>query len=250
MAKEYLFHFHSELGDWCYSSGRASVSYLGYTFAPQPIRQTDYKRGSRDAEIEVEMPLTLEPAASFVLSNPARAIWLSTYQNGVTPVLKFSGKVVSASFKRKKALATLKARAIGETGQTEVPLRRFSNLCPFNLGDSDCGADLEALKVTVPATAFDGDLTITHANIGAEDEGYFSYGFARQGDVVACVVNHSGNSVSLLVGVGLKNGAGDADIDLYPGCDKLLATCDGFGNKANFGGFPHIPAPDPISGEF
>jgi len=30
----------------------------------------------------------------------------------------------------------------------------------------------------------------------------------------------------------------------YPGCDKQLSTCDAFGNAANFGGMPFIPAPE------
>ena len=30
----------------------------------------------------------------------------------------------------------------------------------------------------------------------------------------------------------------------WPGCDKSMATCTGFGNVANFGGCPFIPAPE------
>lgn len=35
------------------------------------------------------------------------------------------------------------------------------------------------------------------------------------------------------------------EITLYPGCDKIRATCkDKFNNEANFGGFPYVPDPE------
>ena len=41
--------------------------------------------------------------------------------------------------------------------------------------------------------------------------------------------------------------AGDG-VTMYPGCDKLLATCTGFNNAVNFGGQPFIPPPEVVLG--
>jgi uncharacterized phage protein (TIGR02218 family) len=133
--------------------------------------------------------------------------------------------------------------------------RIFQRTCPWNLGDTHCGIDLNAPgrngsgAVSQVFGAFDFATT----GLGALAAGVFTRGRlvwtsgANDGLAVE-VKSHSAAGATARISLFLPTPdpiqPGDT-FTVTAGCDKRLETCrDRFSNVINFGGFPHIPGND------
>lgn len=131
--------------------------------------------------------------------------------------------------------------------------RRFNAACPAALGDSRCGVDLTAWRVSASVTTTDGVTLINVAALAAQPKGLYCAGTLRwtsgaNAGFAQDVRDHDRNAgaaaISLWTAPPAPISVGDA-FAITAGCDKHLATCrDRFANAANFRGFPHIPGND------
>lgn len=162
----------------------------------------------------------------------------------------FAGRVATVQIKRTSAMITINSHM--EILQRTMPRNVYQSACRFTLFDTGCTLSAAASKqsgavavggvinngkfgqtqVTVPANYWTlGRLVWTSgANVG------FS-AMIRRFDVATGIVTLIAPMPFTVV---------DGDLfDIYPGCDKTLATCTNtFANAANFGGQPFIPAPE------
>lgn len=133
--------------------------------------------------------------------------------------------------------------------------RIVQRACPWELGDSHCGVDLNAAanhgSGTVQTVISDFDFAA--AGIESFASGTFSRGkltlvSGNNAGLAIEVRAHSQGStasrLSLFLPAPRPIEAGDT-FSITAGCDKKFATCIGrFNNAVNFGGFPHIPGND------
>lgn len=130
--------------------------------------------------------------------------------------------------------------------------------CRYELGDSRCTVDIDALAVSGAVTAI---ATINASTAStrrffsdsgrSEADGYFAYGIltwltganaGAQGEIKDFV----SGQFTLWQPMNHAIQIGDT-YSAVPGCDKAAATCKAtFSNYVNFGGFPDVPGQDAI----
>lgn len=132
---------------------------------------------------------------------------------------------------------------------TQPLLRTYAATCNADLGDTRCGKDISSLIIVATVTdvtsrrRFDCSLATDSSSGTAGDYIYgklvgitgLNAGYTRE--VRQDAADSSFGSIELYEMMPLTVAVGDT-FNLYPGCDKTLATCrDRFDNVLNFRGF-------------
>tara|TARA_Y100001956_G_scaffold75661_1_gene83830 strand:+ start:69 stop:1730 length:1662 start_codon:yes stop_codon:yes gene_type:complete len=128
--------------------------------------------------------------------------------------------------------------------------------CRWIFGSTECGVDLESLKLTGTVTSVASRISFT-ANLSSGDGGLqwkngtvlWTYGNNDElvSEVKEVTFQSGSDEVLLWTPVPLAIEAGDT-FDLRPGCDKAFeGGCTVYNNKVNFGGFPDVPGNDEMT---
>jgi uncharacterized phage protein (TIGR02218 family) len=125
--------------------------------------------------------------------------------------------------------------------------KKFSPECRANLGDADCGIDLNALKATGAVTGVT-DSRIFADSSRTEAAGLFNYGYIiwLTGANAGLSMEVKGwdlatTTFTLFLAMPKAIATGDT-YEAYPGCDKKMTTCrDTYSNTVNFRGEPYVP---------
>ena len=122
---------------------------------------------------------------------------------------------------------------------------KTSPKCRADLGDSRCKVGIAGLTVSSTVTSVTDRATFSDSARG-EAAGYFDYGLltftsGNNAGFSMEVKTFDGSAFELQEPLPYDIQAGDG-FDVYPGCDKTLATCrDKFSNVANMRAEPFIP---------
>lgn len=221
--------------------GTSNVEFSGI-IADDAISAQDVEAGLYDdAYVEVYLVSWQAPDDAYISADTVRRLvagWvgeISTGERGLTMEVLGPGQ------------------RLAQKSMVEV----YGSGCRFLLGDSNCTVDIEALKLggVVTSVQDNGEFTATlSASTGGAQ---YDQGFVRwltgANAGVDCEVKTAAFATGDVVNVVLWAPAPflpevGATFDLYPGCDRLAATCkDVYANKANFGGFDKIPGNDAIA---
>lgn len=161
----------------------------------------------------------------------------------------FTGRVANVDIGRSHVSITL--HSLLHLLDASFPRNVYQAPCARTLFDAGCGllASSFAVAGTVAAGSTQG---VIRSNISAPP-GSGTYALGR-------IVMTSGANATFQRAVRAYTAGAPAILTLlapfsfpvavgdtftaYPGCDKQQVTCGLFGNAANFGGQPHIPAPE------
>jgi len=130
----------------------------------------------------------------------------------------------------------------------------YSVACRADLGDTQCGVTLASYTVAGTVTGVTSRREFTDSALGQADD-YFNSGLVAftsgANNGLSREVKDFGSGVVTLYQPLPYDIAVSDTFDIYPGCDKSLATCrDTFSNVDNFRGEPYIPGNDKlVSGE-
>jgi hypothetical protein len=130
--------------------------------------------------------------------------------------------------------------------------RDFGVLCQHTLGDSLCGVDLNARKVTTTAASSDG-INLTSADFALQPDGYWVPGYVRRIDtgLRRWIVAHTGSTVTLAKAFPASL-TYPTTVEIFPGCRRrFIEDCvNVYGsetdNGGHFGGAPFVPADNPF----
>jgi uncharacterized phage protein (TIGR02218 family) len=162
----------------------------------------------------------------------------------------FSGRIVEVDLGRTKA--SIKANTHLELLNLQWPWRLFQPGCARTLFDAGCGLNKSSFGIAATAQ---GGATVRLLNVTGPSQpaGYFSLGTGlftsgtmagKKFAIKLSQVSGATTGIHPLVPFPVAPAANDM-LTLYPGCDKLQATCkDKFGNLQNFEGFPYVPVPE------
>ena len=126
--------------------------------------------------------------------------------------------------------------------------------CRFVFGSTECGVDIEALKLTGTVTDVTNRIVFA-ASLSAGDGGLqwkngsllFTYGNNDEQLIEVKDVDFGAGVITLWSPAPLQIQVGDT-FDLRPGCDKAFdGGCDLYNNRINFGGFPDVPGNDEMT---
>lgn len=185
-------------------------------------------------------------------------VWLVPWDNsgGETPRRLLAG--VTGNLSQGERGYTLEVITPGGLLQQRPLLQTFTPSCRWELGDSRCTVDLDALAVNGTVTgvaaknAHSGASHRTFADSSrAEDDDYFALGSlvwtsGKNNGLRSEIKSFSGGQFTLWHPMLYPIEVGDT-YEARPGCDKTKPTCKTkFDNIINFGGFPHVPGRDAI----
>lgn len=188
-----------------------------------------------------------------------RAYWSAFPAAGVYPWVPayvlakmFYGRVAQADVYRQEAVLT--AESFMALLDNPMPRNLWQQQCRHTLFDPGCTLNQASYEVGGTVTSVNAANNGFNANLAAELAGS---GTAALGQVLWTGGNNSGlrQHVSRYSHTGLTAtftlirpmpfaiAAGDT-FTAGPGCNKTKPSCTAFGNLANYGGQPYIPAPE------
>lgn len=248
-----LYHFSMDYIDGTsktanYTSSQENHEDGGRVYEAIPIDRGEISFEFDETELSLNMPADYWPAIDFKLVNPYGVITLEV-RNEVGSLV-FSGRVRGATFEVEKGIAKITVTSVQEVLDSQIPVKVYSPSCPYEIYGSKCGVNKYnyLLDTTVSGSTISGK-TITNTEFSAFPNGYFAGGWTETEQERVTIVSHIGNTITLMYD--FKATVGDDTLRVFPGCDKLLATCaNRFSNISKFGGFPWVPLTNPVTEEF
>ncbi len=231
-----------------YSSGQDDYVLNDDVFSAIPVSRGEISFEFEKTDLTLIMPHDYWPASDFKLVNPYGVINLSVL-NAVGDTV-FSGRVRGVTFEVDKGTAKVIVTSIQEVLDSQVPVKVYSPSCPYELYGGKCGVN--QLNYVINATISGSSITgknISNVLFSGYDDGYFTGGWIETEKERVTIIAHTGSTITLLYD--FVSVATEDTLDVFPGCDKLLDTCDTvYSNISKFGGFPWVPENNPVREEF
>lgn len=238
---------------WRYTSADRDVTLEGNVYLAAPIKRNNIE-GSQDVErtaLKITMPADADFPEQFLASPPTDRIMVEVRRfHFLDSEIAFLwvGRVVNVEHKEFEAI--ILCESVVSSLKRPTLRRVYQTSCPHLLYGPECM--LAAASFAVPATLSSASgVQLTSAAFGALATGYLTGGYVEltlESNVNrAFVVSHSGSTIT--TGLPLQGAAVGSVVTAYPGCDHSIATCrTKFSNVLNYGGFPHIPVKNPMTG--
>lgn len=181
-------------------------------------------------------------------------VYVCDYENvGFGVITMFVGVFGEIQLSDQKVVQITVIPASSVTAGVVIGLDKYSQTCRASLGDAKCTIDIDALSVDFTVTSASGGSVV--ATAFTQDDGAWTIGFikwltgANAGTTSSVQSNDKpSTSVFLLSPPAAPIAAGDTGT-IFPGCDKLRATCKAkFSNLVNFRGEPDVPTGVGVAG--
>ena len=248
-----LYEFTKGDAYWYYTSSEIQFVSDGKTYDSLPIVRTNFEGGA-DVDrtpITVTLPIQALVIQEFLLSPPTTPVSCIIKRahraEPDSPVTNYVGSIVNVKFDTLKAEVRIESKL---TSLKRPVLRlKYQRNCPYSLYDSNCRANKEAYVVisTVTVTT---SVEYNSPEAGDKPDGYYSGGIISYNTgtymVNRFIIEHTGTT--LFLNLPIPQIAEFAEVTIYPGCDRTLATCnEKFANEDNYGGQPFYPEKNPFS---
>lgn len=160
-------------------------------------------------------------------------------------VTLFYGRVTEVDPGR--TVATIKVNTHLELLNLQWPWRLFQPGCARTLFDAACTLTKSAFAVSCAVTS-GSSLQFLHTNYAqpsaSADAGTLTFTSGALSGQSYAIKKQVSGVISMLTPLPQLPAIGDT-LNVYPGCDKTMATCDTkFANLAHFQGEPFVPAPE------
>lgn len=244
----YRFDFDGTL--WLMTSADTTQTYLGDEYESTFVSRGGFINGGDGRKSNIE----LEVASSNSIVDVFRHGWLHApmiltiyrhYYNDFDYVVIWKGRVTNCVWNGETS--TLSSESILTVFGRAGLRRSYSLGCTYPLYDSSsCKVDKDSYEHSDALDEVSGSSFTMSSVIGFGD-GYFIGGMIQFEDEFRMIVNHNGNTITMLSQI---DGLSDGDtVSLWPGCDRTLDTCASkFSNHLNYGGQPFIPSTNPFKG--
>lgn len=125
---------------------------------------------------------------------------------------------------------------------------RYMRQCPHTLYMPRCWVNKDDFKSTAVVVNMSANKAqVVVAGIPMPQPGYYVGGILELGGVSRFIIAQ--DSYALTLSRPLLTLTTNTQVNLYPGCDRLAATCNAkFHNLDNYGGFDYIPPKGPFQG--
>jgi uncharacterized phage protein (TIGR02218 family) len=244
---------------WYFCGAERDYTAHGATWLARPIEHGDVTRTllADKNEITIEaVHAAGHPLALWLPQPPSARMELKIWEDvaGVRTAL-FTGYVRDVDFQGRR----IRARASSWLVELDrrVPGVIFSPRCNKHTFDPNCGLVKSAWQVNATVDSITGggvNLRVDVGGFSTSDADYFTFGEIQHGDgvtfesrTIMLATKVSGQPKwDLRLNLPFLTLAVSDTVKLWPGDDGSLNTCHArFNNKANFLGFPYMPADNP-----
>lgn len=241
----HLYELTDGTTTWRYTSFERDLTLSGDTFTASQFSHGAITRGlSFDDEASIEDDVSVShPLWQWhrgQIAQPEITIRRVNVSGGVasSPAILFKGVVGRATLRGNKIRA--KCSMLGRDYDTLLPKLRFQRVCNWALFSAPCGLDIADWTFSAEVVSVDTDWpyqvtvdTITRDNESAMPylwADWFAWGRVTIGGETANVTSSteedSGEVTLTLDRVLASEPAVGADVELVPGCDGRIGTCD------------------------
>lgn len=231
---------------WRHTSASSSYVYDQETYSPLPIGRGNLLSTDELQKnvLPVTVPLSSDIAQLCLAQTKQKAVTLTLYRSingavsrwfrGTLSTIECSTGIVKLNFAND--FSKLKLQGFRRTATRN---------CPHALYDSACGVIKDSFDVSATVVSYSGD-TLVVSFAEAKENGYFTGGMVKFGNMLSTVLLHDGTTLYLSKPIaGLDVGE---TVAVYPGCDKNASTCASkFSNIYRFGGLPSLTIDNPFS---
>ncbi len=249
-----LYEFTLGPNHWRYTSADEDQVMNGQTYTRAPVRRSklEFSEELNRANLKIHLQRDNPVADLFRLYPPGAVVLVRVWRRHRGDgefVLLWHGRVLNCEFVGGEAVLHTEPAL---TSLRRNGLRRFyQRQCPHVLYGPACRVAQSSYRASGALTVVSGaHVELTAA--GLQADGYYAGGilsWGSQSGVVESriILSHVGTALTLAAPI-QDLAVGDT-VDIYPGCDHTLATCDTrFGNADNYGGWPFIPGKNPFGG--
>ena len=232
-----------------YTNADRDVEFNNMIWFSEAISNTGLSVGSGN-NLEITLPSASKVVRIFRGVPPTKPVVIKMYQlheNDNEFRVIWIGKIQEVKRESIEKARLITASVASSFERNGLRLT-YGRSCPYALYDHNCQIRQSNYKFANEIIALDGaNITVNPSNVMS---GYFSGGYMEYyiDDIqeLRGLKSHVGNSIGVLGGTqGLQKGM---KINLYPGCDKTIKTCnEKFNNHLNYGGQPHIPGVSPFT---
>lgn len=260
----FLYCFDRGGVEYRYTAGGGTVTkavagVVGTTWAASSIVHPRVPNSAESVRAEFRISLPLSDAFSQILLAPIGIVrtrlriwkYFDNDPDGELVVV-YSGSLLNiqprpgrAGSRADRTLELIFVRSQNELNRKGL-IRVAQKPCTWVVYGRGCRLDVDDWKVGASVTAISADgLSLTVPAADAADDGTYRAGMIFWGGWSDMILSHVGDQLKLaapLPGlVAAFSASGAQAIDIAPGCDLTLGTCNTrFGNEDNMGGLPRI----------
>lgn len=246
-----LYHFSLGTRHYYYTSAEDTVVFGGNVYLPRQIERTAARQadGERRHDLKITLPSDDPVCTPFIGIVPGQPLYLTIlrfHRGDNNAENHWTGRVISATFKRRGAFCELNGMTSEAAFNRPIPRFKYQGLCNHVLYDGNCSVDKDSFKFTGTVTDVTGN-TITIIGLSAQGAGWALGGYVSNDEIdFRAVVGQTGDVLTLELPFSAN--VLNTEVDVYAGCDHTLATCNSkFSNAVNYGGFAFVPALNPFN---
>jgi uncharacterized phage protein (TIGR02218 family) len=238
--------------EWLYTSADHAITVDDKQYAPIYIsrgsftRTGDINKSSLDITVSASEDITFGFRSGWLPSIMTVTISRLHYGDVATDsMMIWKGRVTGCKWADSTAVLSSDSAF---TVFKRLGLRRIFQVgCPHVLFGEQCGVNPDTYVMATTVNVVNGQI-VSLSSVGGAPDGYFTGGVIKVGAVSMMIISHVGTSVTLLDAV--PEIVAGIDVQVWPGCNRTLATCHAsFNNEHNFGGLPFLPTDNPFSGD-
>jgi uncharacterized phage protein (TIGR02218 family) len=244
-----LYIVATEYETYRYTSWRENITSMSQTFEPIPVKRSPIGYDSKLGEVKVtvSVPVTKEFVQKAVLY-PIRKTTVQIAKITVSEPNErtyiFDGIVRNVTIE--KGVAQAQCTGMDKLS-TRGPKVIYQSNCNWQVFDSNCGLSQTPFKVNANIDSFSPEeLRIHSTSFSAKPAGYFAQGKVYYLNDWRFITDHAEDYIRLHYRFS-DDLVVDAGVDVYPGCDGTVSTCQNtFNNYSKFCGMPYIPSSNPV----
>ena len=251
-----LYHIWRDGGiNWYYTDGDVSVTYDSNNYVCATLKRgsVTYDNKLDVTTMEITAAYVENPILDYIASNPVEILWVSVMklhrdQSPLEADVIFIGQIKNVAFQG--ATASITCVGFEHFLKKTVPTWRYQLTCNHIIFDNNCQLSAASFEVTTAVTVDSTGAQLTSAaflqdaELQDVDDGYWVRGIVIFNDEARTVVEHVGNTITLMYK--MKDLISTDTISITPGCDGRVETCYAkYNNVINFLGFPFIPVENP-----
>jgi len=244
-----IYHIQYKDFHWRYTSGDTAIEFGGNTWEPATIKRSParYDTKLEGTRVTVTFARTDPAIARYLAQTPVELSWIRIHklfrdQDPMEACLIFAGVILSVAVKGLAAEA--RCAGIDYVINHHFLNWRYQPECNHTIFSEGCGLNEADYELTTTVDVDETGRLLTSDDFASYYDDWFTLGVARHNDEERFIVDHAGNTITLMVPF-RDLSSGDTVIVL-PGCDGKGSTCaTKFDNYKHFLGFPYIPTDNP-----